>query len=104
MGFNTVVQAIDNKTHDVLWEVRTRRDFISLYGKAPESRRERKPYWKVADPAGVNSLNEIDEVGMFTRAFSLSWQLERLVSGNSKQRRAYRRKHLKYVRQVQQYK
>lgn len=104
MSFNTFVQAIDNKTHEVLWEVRTRRDFISLYGEAPESRRKRKPYWKVADPSGVNSLNEIDEACMFARAFSLSRHLERLVSGNSKQRRAYRRKHLKYVRQVQQYK
>ena len=29
-------------------------------------------------------LNEIDEDSIFTRVFSLTWQLERLVSGNSK--------------------
>ena len=42
-------------------------------------------------------LNEIDKDSMFTRVFSLTWQLERLVSSNSKQRRAYRRKYLKYL-------
>lgn len=98
MGFNTVVQAINRKTGDVLWEVRTRRDFISMWGKVPRSRNDNSNRWRVTDPAGVNSLCAIDECREFTREITLGTYLERLVSGNSKQRRAYRRKYLKYSR------
>ena len=91
MGLNTVVQAVDRKTGDVLWSVRTRRDFILRWGKAPMSRNDNPNRWRIVDPSGVNSLCEIDEARECTSDVWLSWRYERLTSGNAKQRRKARR-------------
>ena len=92
MKYNTLVVA-SNPKGEVLWTARTRRDLEKRLNKQVSSRNEDSQRWHVKNPAGVNSLCEVDEVrcGIFNDELRLNIRLERLVSGNAKQRRKFRR-------------
>lgn len=91
MGSNAVVKVIDRVSGKVLWSVRTRRDFTSMFGEPPQSRYQDSNYWKVIDPAGVNSLYEFDVLVTFIRGVRIVLRFEILPGGNAKQRRKARR-------------
>ena len=91
MRSNAVVKVIDRVSGEVLWSVRTRRDFISVFGEPPQSRYQDSNYWKVVDPAGVNSLYEFDVLVTFIRGVRVALRFEILTGGNSRQRRKARR-------------
>ena len=93
----TYLIALD-KSGNKLWVVRNRRDLINKVGVRVYSVNENRARWYCSDPAHTHSLPDID-LGYLERATGLifDYKLEALGSGNSKQRRAQRRKRAKNV-------
>lgn len=93
MSLNTIVRIYRNNQYATT--VRTRRDFIKFLGVEPLSRNENCRRWNTPAPDAVKSLCPIDECFGYGRDITVYFHFERLISGNAKQRRAWRRKHLR---------
>jgi hypothetical protein len=91
MTLKTIVDAYgpDGK---ILWTARTRRDLEKKLGRPAFSRNDNPRCWSVTDPSGCHSLVDVDEVSSGDwKTTLLRFRLERVGTGNSKQRRRQRR-------------